>query len=279
MTAIALAFAASIAWGCGDFLGGLRAQRVPALVVVGFVLVGGTVTCLVAVALAAGPFPGLEPLWPVLVSGTASVVAFATLFRSLAIGPMSIVAPIAATYPVVPVIAGVAQGERPSVLQAVGMVVAIAGVLLAASGGDEARRRRVSALSLGLAVVAALASGVALTALDAAAEADPYWALLGMRVVGLGFIGALFLALRPGRGTRHADALAICGIGVLDTVATGLFAVATTFGYLSIVAVIASLFPVMTVLLARLVLGERITRHQEVGVAVALAGVALIAAG
>jgi drug/metabolite transporter (DMT)-like permease len=276
--AVTLAFSASIAWGCGDFLGGLRAQRVRLLFVVTLTLVGGTVTAAVVAALAA-PFPGVAPLWPVLISGTASVVAFATLFKSLAIGPMSIVAPIAATYPLVPVVAGIVEGERPSTAQVVGMVVAVAGVLLAASGGDRASSRRISALGLGLAIVAAVASGVALTGLDAASDADPYWALLGMRVVALALIGVVLLALRPRGRPGPADALAICGIGVLDTVATGLFAVATTFGYLSVVAVIASLFPVMTVVLARLVLGERIARHQEVGVATALVGVAIIASG
>jgi drug/metabolite transporter (DMT)-like permease len=279
VTAIALAFTASIAWGCSDFLGGLRARRVPLASVVGLILVGGVAIAAFAVAFAGGPFPGFGPLWPVLISGVGSIVAFTCLFKALSIGPMSIVAPIAATYPVVPVAVGLAQGERPSGLQAAGMVIAVAGVLLAVSGGDGARRQRLSTLGLGLALLAALGSGVMLTGLDAASRADPYWALLGARIVSLGLLLAALLVLRPARRTRGADALALVGIGVLDTGATGLFAVATTVGYLSIVAVIASLFPVTTVILARTVLGERIARHQEAGIAGALAGVALIAIG
>ena len=279
MTAIALAFTASIAWGCSDFLGGLRARRVPLTSVVGLILVGGVAIALVSVAVAGGPFPGFRPLWPVLVSGVGSIVAFTCLFKALAMGPMSIVAPISATYPIVPVAVGLAQGERPSALQAAGMAIAVAGVILAASSGGGATRQRLSALSLGLALLAALGSGVMLTGLDAAAEADPYWALLGARCVSLVVLFAALLVLRPARRARGVDTLALIGIGALDTGATGMFAVASTLGYLSIVAVIASLFPVMTVILARVVLGERIARHQEVGIAGALGGVALIAVG
>jgi drug/metabolite transporter (DMT)-like permease len=279
VTAIALAFTASIAWGCSDFLGGLRARRVPLASVVGLILVGGVAIAAVAVAFAGGPFPGFGPLWPVLISGVGSIVAFTCLFKALTLGPMSIIAPIAATYPVVPVAFGLAQGERPSGLQAAGMLIAVFGVILAVSGGEGARRQRVSTLGLGLALLAALGSGVMLTGLDAASEADPYWALLGARIVSLGLLAAALLVLRPARKTRAADTMALVGIGALDTGATGLFAVATTVGYLSIVAVIASLFPVTTVILARIVLGERIARRQEAGVVGALAGVALIAIG
>jgi drug/metabolite transporter (DMT)-like permease len=279
VAAIALAFTASIAWGCSDFLGGLRARRVPLASVVGLILVGGVAVSAVAVALAGGPFPGFRPLWPVLVSGVGSIVAFACLFKALAIGPMSIVAPISATYPIVPVAFGLAQGERPSALQAAGMAIAVAGVIMAASSGGGARRQRVSALGLGLACLAALGSGVMLTGLDAASEADPYWALFGARCVSLALLFVVLLVLRPALETHRIDSVALVGIGALDTGATGLFAVASTIGYLSIVAVIASLFPVMTVILARLVLGERIARHQEVGIAGALGGVALIAVG
>jgi drug/metabolite transporter (DMT)-like permease len=278
VTAIALAFTASIAWGCSDFLGGLRARRIPLASVVGLILVGGVAVGAISAALAGGPFPGFRPLWPVLISGLGSIVAFTCLFKALAIGPMSIIAPISATYPIVPVAFGLAQGERPSALQAAGMAIAVAGVILAASGGGT-RRQRVSALGLGLAILAALGSGVMLTGLDAASEADPYWALLGARCVSLVLLLAALAVLRPALRTRGIDSLALIGIGALDTGATGLFAVASTIGYLSIVAVIASLFPVMTVILARMVLGERIARHQEVGIAGALGGVALIALG
>jgi drug/metabolite transporter (DMT)-like permease len=279
--AIALAFTASIGWGFSDFLGGLRARRVPLAAVVGFTLVGGTLAAVVAAVVAAGPFPGYGPLWPVVFSGVGSLVAFTALFKALSIGPMSIVSPISATYPIVPVVVGLVQGERPSPLQGAGMALAVAGVLLAVSSGAglSGRRQRITMDGLGFALLAALASGVMLTGLDIAAEADPYWALLGARCVALALLLVTLPVLRPDHSARRTDAAALIGIGVLDTAATGLFAVASTFGYLSIVAVIASLFPVMTVILARMVLGERIARHQEVGIAGALAGVALIAAG
>ena len=162
-----------------------------------FTLLGGVAAAGVAVALAGGPFPGFAPLWPVLISGMGSLVAFTTLFKALSIGPMSIVAPISATYPIVPVVFGIIQGERPSALQAAGMAVAVVGVILAASGGDGARTGRISPLGLGLAFLAALGSGVMLTGLDVAAKADPYWALLGARCVALTLLFAVLLVLRP----------------------------------------------------------------------------------
>ncbi len=144
---------------------------------------------------------------------------------------------------------------------------------------DASSHRPRTLASVALAVIAALASGTVLTALSSAAETDPYWAMIVMR--GVALIGMLIVvvASRSGLGARPAQAPLLLGIGALDTVATGLFAVATTFGYLSVVSVIASLFPLGTIALARLALGERIQPHQNVGVAAALCGVALVALG
>ena len=128
-------------------------------------------------------------------------------------------------------------------------------------------------------MVAALASGTALTAVSSASETSPYWGLVVLR--GIAFAGILlFIAVtRRGVGAPVAKLPGLVVIGVLDTVATGLFAIASTYGYLSVVSVIASLYPIGTVVLARLMLGERILPHQNVGVAIALTGVALVALG
>ena len=133
--------------------------------------------------------------------------------------------------------------------------------------------------SLLLAVVSALATGITLASISTAAETSPYWGLIVMRGTGLAAILLLMAVARRGVGAPIRMLPGLLVIGALDALATGLFAVASTYGYLSVVAVVASLFPLGTIALARLMLGERILPHQNVGVAVALTGVAFVALG
>lgn len=318
--AILLALLASLGWGLGDFLGGLRSRSLPLRAVVAGMLCGGLLTAAVVVAARGAGYPGNAILVPGLVAGVGSVVAISSLYKGLAIGSMSIVAPISAAYPVVPVVYGLLTGERPSALQFAGMALILAGVVAvsyvrpAAPGGSpqaavvgadgaaidavaivplpdvgegivERMRRDATAhrprtlASVGFAVVAAIASGVALTALGSASDTDPYWGLVVMRAVALAIVIVFVAAGRSGFGVRAGDAPSLLGIGALDTVATGLFGIATTRGYLSVVSVITALFPLGTIALARLVLGERIRPHQGVGVAAALAGAAVVTLG
>lgn len=293
---------ASLGWGCSDFLGGLRTRSLPLRATVSGALLGGVLASGAGAVLLGGSWPGGDFLAPAILGGLASLVAFLTLYKALAIGSMSIVAPISATYPVVPVIYGLVQGERPVGIQLLGMALIVAGVLTAsyvpARGEDEPvivaapdiagvvgvpappqSSGTVNLPSLLLAAVSALASGVALTGVSSAAETSPYWGLVVMR--GTAFVGILlFIAVaRRGVGAPRSVLPGLLLIGALDTLAAGLFAVATTYGYLSIVAVITSLFPLAVIALARLTLGERILPHQNVGVAAALTGVALVALG
>jgi drug/metabolite transporter (DMT)-like permease len=144
---------------------------------------------------------------------------------------------------------------------------------------DASAHRPRTLASVGFGVVAAIASGVVLTALSSAADTDPYWGLIIMRAVALTIVLVVVAVGRSGFGVRPAQAPSLLAIGALDTVATGLFGVATTYGFLSVVSVIASLFPLGTIALARLILRERIEPHQNFGVAAALAGVAIVALG
>lgn len=279
MLAIALAFAASVVWGLSDFVAGAYAKRISTAAVVSLMVVGGLGIAALAALAFGGPWPGFAPLWPAALAGLASVVALATLYKALSVEPMSIVAPISAAYPVVPVIVGLTLGERPHLLQAIGMVLALVGVVLLASGLGKQGRTRARRGSLALPVVSALASGTMVTALHAAAVAsDPYWSLLCARCVSV-LIMLMFLCVqRPPLDVRPLDVPMLVGIGSLDTAATGLFAVASTLGYLSLISVVASLFPVTTVILARFVLGERLRAGQALGLVGALVGIALIAA-
>jgi drug/metabolite transporter (DMT)-like permease len=274
-----LALTASLSWGLGDFLAGLRTRRLPVVTVLVVSQAAGLITIALVVALrGAGPPDGRYLLFGSL-AGVAGAVGLAALYRGLAVGPMSIVAPISGTAAVVPVVAGLVTGERPSAAQAAGIGLAVAGVVLASrtravEGGHAGR-----AEGVGLALVAALAFGLLLVALGEASEGDPYWGTLAMRGTSFALLVLTALVLRPSFALRERDLPVLLLIGVLDTAGNALFAVATTKSMLALAAVLAQLYPVVTVLLARLVLGERISRGQGIGVVSAFAGVALITAG
>ena len=302
MLGIVLALGASVCWGSGDFLGGLTTRRASLwAVIIGSQAVGLVGAALVTL-LTGHAWPGFAAVWPVLLGGVASVIAISCFYKALAIGSMSVVAPISATNAMIPFVVGLALGERPSVPQLAGVVLAAIGVVLVASerahAGDtigaaalpnepaieptalgarpeHRNQRRAIALSL----VASVCMGLVLIGYDATARYDPLWAMLGGRMSSAILFVLVFLAIRP-RVEMHRSAVPfIVAVGLLDTGANGLFALATTRGYLSIVAVIGSVYPVVTVILAYAVLRERLARHQLAGALATLAGIALIAAG
>jgi len=279
--AIALALGSSLAWGISDFLGGLKSRQLALLtVVLGSQAAGLVLVTVIVVARGEGP-PGRDFVLPAVLSGVAGACALAAFYRALAVGAMSVVAPITATAALVPVTVGVATGDRPSALQAVGVVVAIAGVVLASrEAGEAAGSGKGPAAGVGLALVAALGFGLFFVGIDAASDDDLMWAIFVNRVASVTLVSLVVIALRKRvRGVAAADVRALVVIGLLDITANMLFAAASNEGLVSIVAVLGSLYPVTTVFLARLVLGERINRPQQVGVAGAFAGVVLITLG
>jgi drug/metabolite transporter (DMT)-like permease len=276
--AVALGLGASLAWGMADFLGGLKSRKLDLLAVLAIsqgVALG--ILLVAVVARGEGP-PGGDALpWAVL-AGAAGVLGLAAFYRGLAIGAMSVVAPIGGLGAALPVIVGIATGDRPSALQAAGIAVALGGVVLASREEAPKGGTRVAA-GVGLALLAALGFGTFFTAMDAAGDGDVLWALLVARAASVVLLSVAVAVSRPDLGAAGPHLSTIALIGVLDMGANGLFAVAATEGLVSVVAVLASLYPVVTVLLARQVLDERIRPSQAAGVAAALAGVALIAAG
>ena len=212
-------------------------------------------------------------------AGAAGAVAIALFYFAMAIGPVSIVAPVASTGVAVPVAAGLLRGEAPSGLQLAGIVVAVAGIALALREVEARHTVAVPARSVLLAALAGLGFGVFFVGIDAAASQDALWASTAARAGGCVVIAAAALAA-PARLEFSAPAVPVLvAIGALDVTANSLFALASTEGLLSLVSVAGSLYPVTTVLLARAVLGERLARVQQTGVALALGGVVMIAAG
>jgi len=283
--ALALALSSSFAWGVADFVAGLKSRSLPvASVMLVAVVTGLALAGAVVVARGAAP-PAASFLAYAALSAVVGSIGLAALYRGLAVGAMSVVAPIAATGAAVPVAFGLASGERPSAVQVVGAAIAIAGVVLAAreeesfaDSGRSARRKRL-ARGVPPAVLAAVGLGSFLVAIDAASEGDVGWAILVNRLVSLGLLTCAAVVLRPRPPASLRDAAPAVLVGVLETTANILIAIATTLGLVSLVGVLASLYPVVTIALARLVLGERIGRSQQLGAGTALAGVVLIAAG
>jgi drug/metabolite transporter (DMT)-like permease len=274
-----LALTASLSWGIGDFLAGLRTRRLPLVTVLVVSQAAGLTSIALVVAVRGVGPPEARYLGYAALAGVAGAVGLAALYQGLAVGPMSIVAPISATAAVVPVVAGVVTGERPSAAQAVGIGLAVVGVALASrsQGADEARRGETTGVALAL--VAALSFGLLLVALGEASEGDPYWGTFAMRATSFSLLVLAALVVRPSFALPGRDLPVLLLIGLLDTAGNVLFAVATTESLLSVAAVLAQLYPIVTVLLARFVLGERLSRGQAAGVVGAFAGVALITAG
>jgi drug/metabolite transporter (DMT)-like permease len=281
MLAVALAFASSLCWGTADFLGGLQSRR-RSLVTVLLVSQAAALVLAVILVAASGDGPpdrGAAAL--ALGAGIGGCAALAAFYRGLAIGTMSIVAPISATGAAVPVLVGVASGERPGTVQVAGIVLAMVGIVLAARerGGSAAPGRAVRA-SIGLALLAAIGFGSFFVLIDEATErAGAPWPLLLVRVAEVVALGVLAVALRPRMPSGARDGAPLLVVGTLDFLATALFAYATQEGLLSVVAVVGSLYPAVTVVLARVVLSERVARSQELGVVITLAGVVAISAG
>ena len=280
MLGLGLGLTSSLCWGVSDFIGGLSARRLPLLFVMVSSQAVGLAVVIGVVAIRGTGAPALVRLLPAVGGGLAGIAALTSFYRALAIGTMSVVAPIAATGVSVPVVVGIARGDHPAASQLVGIVIAVIGVVLASrEHGPGVEDRGASRASVALALLAAAGFGCYFVGVQSSARADPMWALLASRVAGVALL-LIVAAVQGGIAVARPGRLwPLALMGVLDVSATGLYAVATRHGLLSVVSVAASLYPLATVLLARVVLGERVRRVQELGIAAALAGVVLMAAG
>ena len=281
MAAAALGIGAALCWGFADFLGGIRTKALTLALVLFVSQFTALAAIVLVVALGQLEAPAFGEVAPAIGAGIAQLVGIAALYRALAIGTMSVISPISASgAAVLPVIVGIATGERPEALQYAGMAAALVGVLLATRAPESADGNASSREALVLSGLAALGFGCFFIGMDAAVEeAGPYWSLLVARITACAALGAVLLALRPRLAFDRAALPSLALIGMLDVGANAFFALGTDTGLLSVVSVLASLYPVATVVLARALLHERLVRVQTVGVVVALTGVALIAAG
>jgi drug/metabolite transporter (DMT)-like permease len=278
VVAAALALGASVAWGIGDFLGGLKSRTLSPLAVLAVAQPVGLAMLVIAASIRWQPFPGRTVLWaaPAAVLGTLGLIAF---YRGMAAGSISLVAPIAATGALLPVAFGLATGERPSQLQLFGIALAVGGAVVTSyERGTGSRPPRLAA-GVGWALLAAVGFGGYFIPMHAAAQADFLWAALVFRLCSNTLVLTALLARRPTLSRSPRELATLACIGLADTGGNVLFAAAASQGLVSIVSVLGSLYPVVTVMLARIYLRERVGRVQEAGAAATLAGIVAVSAG
>ncbi|WP_413805848.1 EamA family transporter [Streptomyces sp. OE57] len=283
------ALATSLLWGLADFGGGLLTRRTPALtvVVVSQII---AVTVLGAIVVATGGWSEAGPqLWFAAAAGVVGPAAMLCFYRALALGPMGVVSPLGALGGViVPLGVALVLGERPGLLQVSGVVVAVAGVVLASgpqTGGAPVQRQ-----TLLLTLVAALGFGSVMALIAEASNTltGLFLALFVQRVCNVAVGGgALLFSVRRGNpglpeggmGVVWASLPALAFVGLADVAANGTYNLAAHHGPVTVAAVLASLYPVVTALAARGLLGERLRVVQATGAGLAVVGTLLLATG
>lgn len=281
--AVLLASLSAIAFGLGDFLGGLSARRMAVAATALATQVVGLVVVVAIAPLLGGSATGVDLGWGVAagVVGSCSLMVF---YWSLGAGQMSVVAPTSAvTSALIPLVFGLLAGERPGPVALAGALVALpAIVLISREPGDDRgpderddppRPSTPLRVVLG-AAVAGCGFGTFFVLISRTSDTSGLWPLASARSVAVLVVGAALLLGRDRRFERTGMRLAV-GAGVFDVGANALFLLASRQGLLTLVGVIGAMYPASTVVLARVVLGERLARHQLVGLG--LAAVSLVA--
>lgn len=277
--AVVLGLMVAVTYGVGDFFGGLAAKKNPPAVVVGVSQTIGLLTLAVIVAIDRGARPIGDDIAAGAIAGSVGMIGVILLYRGLARGTMSVVAPITAVGAgIVPFAWGLLTGERPSGVALAGVAAALLAVVLV-SAADIAEDRSATRSDVTLALGAGAAFGIVFIFLGTTGQASGLWPVLAARMASVTLVSTGLLAtrqpMRPASGTWRTVAIA----GVLDVSANSLYVLASREGLLSLVSVLSALYPAATIVLARLVLNERMNRKQLTGIALALTGVGLIAAG
>jgi uncharacterized membrane protein len=277
-----LAFTSAMVFGVGDFMGGLAARRLRALVVASWSqLIGLAVILLLVLVVLPSAQPTVTDLAWGAAAGIVGAVGLLLLYSALATGPMSVAAPITAVFSaVVPVVAGLALGERPEVLAAGGVVLALPAIVLIAQGEEPPgvpNRARATVRDLLPAFGAGIGFGLFFVFLQRTSGDAGLWPLVGARSVST--VGLFTLGLvTPGRmGLVKGTYRLVIACGICDAGANALYLAAVNRGLLSLVAVLAALYPASTVVLARIVLKERMRGIQLVGLGLAATAAALVA--
>jgi drug/metabolite transporter (DMT)-like permease len=273
----ALAVLSAAAYGAADFLGGLATKRgsgVFSVVVVS--QLAGLVLVLIAGFFLSSTPSGTDLLWGAA-GGIAGAVGLALLYHGLAVGKMSVVAPVTAVCAVIlPVAVGAALGERPPVLAQCGILLAVVSIVLISRSDAVEDGREGSGLAL--AIASGVAIGVFLVCLERTGPAAGLWPLVAARASSVSLLTIVAVATGKKLAPKKGSISTVLGCGLLDMTANVLYLLAVRQGQLGIVATLTSLYPASTILLARFVLREKLTSWQKVGVVCAGVAIVLIVA-
>jgi len=278
MAAAVLALLGAAAWGAGDFLGGIAARRIHVLTVVAASQGAGLVGAGLWVVVSQDALPGVADVLPAIGAGACGAIGLAALYRGMAVGAMGIVAPISAAGPIVPLGFDLANGESPSAVQWLGVAVVLGGIALLAREPKTPLRGGLAA-GVPLALVAALGFGLFFVGLDAAADGGVPWTIVTARATSTTIAVLLAVSVSVAVAPPSGLVPTVVAVGLFDTAANVLVAFATTRGSVGIVAVLSALYPIVTLVLARLALGERLDGTRRLGGMLALGGAAAVAAG
>lgn len=273
---ILLALFSSLIWGLSDFLGGTLSKRRKAIAVIGGSQTFGLIFVSIS-ALVLGVWTFDSTVWlNGSIAGAMGLLGLVGFYTALATGQMGIVAPISSLSAVVPVTIGLVQGERPGSLQVAGIIVALIGVILAS--GPELNGK-VDSRPVFLALFAAFTFGFCVYFMAKGGQINPTMTIAAMRATQVALVLVLVIAFRSIGGLVKKDMPLLAAIGMTDAGANVLFAFAASLGLLSIVSVLGSLYPIVTVLLAWWIHKERLLPIQYLGIVVTLTGVGLISLG
>ena len=276
MLAINLSLIACFCWGLSQFLAGIKTRSLPVLTLLAYTSLSGLTVFFVCTLIRGMPIPHEPNLVFALMGGSAGIFGVYCLYRGLAVGAVSIVVPISALCALVPVTAGLMQGEVPHIIQSCGIAAALCGgVLISLRRGtnkkDHPRTRGVVS-----AMGAALGFGFFFVLMDVAGTVDPLWAATASRLASFVLVLSALVLVRPPLRIKSIHLPVVVLIGALDSAAALAYTTATTQGMLSLVSVVSSLYPVVSVVLAVVFLKERLSSFQLTGVLLILMGVAMI---
>jgi len=274
---VVLALSSALVYGAADFCGGLAARTSRTLAVVAVSQLAGLLALLLLLPLLGGSPSVLDLVWG-SAAGVAGAVGLAIFYRALADGVMSVIAPVTAVCAAaVPVVFGLALGERLTAAAGAGIALALMAVTLVAAEGGRPSLATARQAGLMSALAAGAAFGLFFVLLDQPSSDSGLWPLVGARTASLVVVAALAAGTRSGLALSAGALPLVVVAGVLDMAANALFLLAAREGLLAIAGVLASLYPVSTVLLAQVVLRERLTRTQVAGLLSAVTAVSLIA--
>jgi drug/metabolite transporter (DMT)-like permease len=274
--ALAFGLACALTWGAGDFSGGLAAKRSPVLQVMWLSQLVGGLSLVALLALCSPPLPSAAPMFYGAAAGLAGAAGILALYTALSRGAMGVAAPLSAVLTaLLPVLATAWTEGLPPALRIAGMVLGFVAIgLLTYTPGHG----RMSASQFWLCLGAGAGFGLFFIGMDAAGQGGLLWPLLAARIASLSLATPLCLLRKAFRMPSLGQLALITVCGLLDTTGNAFFVLATQTGRLDIAAILASLYPASTVLLASLVLRERLNKKQLAGVALALGALALISA-